>query len=388
MRIASIVLAVAWLTFVATVQAATAPAAHGTAVEVSTGETLAAARPDQPDAVHDGAAPSREIAQADRGGDEGTGEAVREAPEQQVVAHTDEDVAEEDEALPFGATIELSHLLGIGTFLSDEFSRRPQYDIELDFRPYYRVADGHTLSLRLLVTKNVVANADSPLTAEGQTLLSDLFFQYRYRVFEHGPSGLMLTAGPDIVAPTALDSQLRTKVLGLRANAILSGQWDWFSVDYWFRFTKNFHRYTHAAVENASSIPICINRVSISPDLCFPGGKANIEFSFLNALTLGFQATEALSFEVNFLIVNALTYDVNPDDAFRSPNADAGRGQRDLMHGSVYARYAINDYLTVEFGVVTEQEPKTPDNKSFRFPFFNPIADNLTVFDLGVIGTF
>jgi len=59
-----------------------------------------------------------------------------------------------------------------------------------------------------------------------------------------------------------------------------------------------------------------------------------------------------------------------------------------VVQGTVGAAYQVNDYLGLSVGMATAQAPKTPDNQSFRFPFFAARADNLTVFDFTITGSY
>jgi hypothetical protein len=299
-------------------------------------------------------------------------------------------IGEDDGGLPFGASISLSNSIGFGTFLGD-FNKRPQYDIGLSFSPYYRIADHHQISLSLGVTKNVVANADSGVTAEGQTLLSDLSLTYSWsEIYREPVTGLGLGMTVSLSAPTSLASQHRSLILGTRLSLNLGGKWDWFSAGYRFSFGKNFHEYSHPVVDNPAggSLPICIDRDQFNSDQCVIGGNANSEFSFGNSISLGFHPTDALTFGLGFGLSTSLSYDVNPDDELTSENAVPGRGQRDSMQGSISASYQINKYLGASMAVVTAQAPKNPDNQGFRFPFFRADASNATVFDLSLTGSF
>lgn len=297
--------------------------------------------------------------------------------------------------LPFGAIIRFSNVVGYGTFLSDKNNRRPLYDIGVSLNPYFDVAAGHRISASMGITKNIFSNGDAgsselaAVSREGQTSVSDLIISYTaLNVVTEPFTGLRLNLGVGVVAPTSLQSQTSTLYLGTRAQATVLGIWDWFVAAYTFRVTKNFHEYTHNKVENSGSPPICINRDNVDTSACFPGGYANTEWSFLNSLFISFMATDALSFNINWAFINSLSYDVDRDAEFVGANADSGRGQRDLMFGSLSVNYQLSQYFAASIGATTVQLPFTADNKSFRFPFFSTNPDNTTVFDLTLTGTF
>jgi hypothetical protein len=66
----------------------------------------------------------------------------------------------------------------------------------------------------------------------------------------------------------------------------------------------------------------------------------------------------------------------------------AGQTQRDTTYANIDVTYTITDYLSASLGTETFQPPKTADNKSFRFPFFTPDANNFTSFYLALAGSF
>ncbi len=289
---------------------------------------------------------------------------------------------------PFHVQVFLENSVGYATFLKGSV-QRPLYDIGLTVRPSIMWDDHNRLRLTLGLTQNVVANADSQLRAEGETLLNDTILDYFYlNAWRSKSLGLAFHAGVSVVLPTSLASRTKSLLTAVRPTLVLSGHWGWFSATYQFRVSKSFYRYTHASVENVGAVPICINRDQLVAGRCFPGGFANVEWSFLNAIALNAQVWKGLYFGVSYAILNALTYDVGPSDEFTSSNAKAGRGRRDLTSAEITAGYDITKHVSVELAVATLQQPKTPDNKSFRFPFFTANADNLTSFVLRAVGTF
>ena len=321
---------------------------------------------------------------------------AQESPAAPAEAATDaeEIVAEEaaagEEALPFGASLSLTNTVGVGTFIPGEFSKRPLYDISLGLSGYYSFLDSQRISASLSVNKSVVSNADSGLTAPGQTLLSDLGVTYSYSNFVKEPvTGIGVSGSLSVALPTSLGSQYRTQIMSVTPSLTTGGTWDWFSFRYTFMFKKYFHEYTHAKVEDAgNAIPICINRDSPDPEACFIGGYANASFQFGNRLGVGFKIIEDLNLNVDMWIFNTFTYEVfEEEDELTSENAVAGRGQRDSTVGSISLSYRVNQYFSMALGTTTAQPPKTRDNKSFRFPFFSTTADNFTSFYLSLTGS-
>lgn len=59
------------------------------------------------------------------------------------------------------------------------------------------------------------------------------------------------------------------------------------------------------------------------------------------------------------------------EDEFTNPNADPGRGVGQLASGRVSLTYQLPPNFFISAGVRSGQSPKTADNASFRFPFWN-----------------
>lgn len=313
---------------------------------------------------------------------------------EEVITEEEEGEAKQ-EPFPVGATIIYENAVGIGTFVGDEFQRRPLWSMSLSMRPIVRLGDSMSIIARLDIAKDIIENADSTGTVKSQTLLSDTILTFNMApIVEEPVTGIKLSGWVDLLLPTSLLSQYQSKILTARLGLGLSKEFGWVNLYYQTRFSKNFHKYDHPVLSQPDGgIATCLPSAGgalVDTDVCAPGGVANSSFQFMNRGTVEFVPYEGLSITVDFIAYNDFTYDVNPDDALTNGNAVAGRGQRDLTQGTFEVGYQVNPYLGVSLGTTTLQPPKTLDNEGFRFPFFDfrTASNNFTTVYLDLVGTF
>jgi hypothetical protein len=301
--------------------------------------------------------------------------------EAEVVEESAETTATEaEEKLPFGGSLTLSNSIGTGTFISDEYSSRPLYIGAVDVVPYYKFTDNQKLSGYVGFYKYFLSNVDSDLDEEQQILLNDVNLTYSYSsVVKEEVTGLTLDAGMRAFFPTSLASQHQTKIISLNPSITLRGAWDWFSAMYVLSYTKHFHEYDHAGLEDNGGLAACVNRTQVSADVCFPGGYANTSMSVANTLMLNFSILDELTFSTMFAFVNAYRYDTHPeDDELTAEDALSGKTQSDFTMATLSLGYQIGKYFSISSGVSTTQPPKTANAKGFRFPFYDASANNFT----------
>jgi hypothetical protein len=96
-------------------------------------------------------------------------------------------------------------------------------------------------------------------------------------------------------------------------------------------------------------------------------------------IVLGFKIIDDLSLSTSFLFANAFAYDTYAEeDELTGEYAKPGKTQFDVTVASASLSYKVIKHFSVATGVSTMQTPKTADNKSFRFPFYDASANNYT----------
>lgn len=196
--------------------------------------------------------------------------------------------------------------------------------------------------------------------------------------------------------------------VGLPASTISRYESLWADTSLGLRFSKNFfkkvtiaytlsgtmffHEYTSPAVslekigyENAL---YRANELLSSTHIAVDG--YNSQFGLSNSLSVRVPIWSTLTASVGYGLNTYWTYHHDNNDEFASEFACVGRCTTQMSSGSVSLGYGINDWLSVSAGLSSRQAPKTADNKSFRFPFWNftGAAANMSSFSLGVSGTY
>ncbi len=291
-----------------------------------------------------------------------------------------DEVEEDNEKLPFGGSFTLSNAVGTGTFVSNKYARKSLYTGGLDLVPYYKIAKQHKVSAYFGFYKYFVTNSETAVDERNQTLLNDVWLGYSYsNIVKDDVTGLGLSAGFKTFFPTSLASQYQTKIIGLQPSLTVAGSWAWFSASYILAYTQNFHEYETPVLREEGNIPSCINRGGVASDVCFVGAYANKQLSVSNMIVLGFEIIDDLSLSTSFIFANAFAYDTYAEeDALTGEYAQPGKTQYDVTQASATLSYQVIKHFSVATGVSTMQMPKTADNKSFRFPFYDASANNYT----------
>ncbi len=275
---------------------------------------------------------------------------------------------------PFAISVVLEQQLGIGTFVADKFARNPFYGYSLSLRPRYYFTDKLFAELQFSILGELTQSYQSSNTYKRQVMPSDLFLTLKYsNAYKIPGLGLNLSPYIRLGAPTSYESRYRNLYLSTAAGFNLGRMiGNHFFLDYAFRFNKNFNKTAQPTISGAS---IALARTRGNEDIgggeVINGDDNNISFSVYNALTGSVIINEQWSVTLQLAIQNSWTYLSLPKDQFSSPNAKAGRGQRDRTFGVVDLTYQPWEHWGFSLGLYSTQPAKTADNKSVRFPFFD-----------------
>ena len=301
----------------------------------------------------------------------------------------------EDTPFPLGATIVWENAVGRGTFIGDPAVRQPLWNMYLSLRPAFRFDDPPiVLQLRLDLDVNLVEDAGSTSNHPHQMRVGDLTFTVTWDdLVLYEPAAVQVTPTVTIVFPTSLLSRLMTKAFGLRLGVdIEASPVAWLGLDVRARATKNFNTYTNAVLKDDDFSAPPVSRAGGAEALAAGRTATTIgatSWEVVWGASVEGRPVAGLSVLVDFEMAHLFSYHRIPVDRWSSPYAQPGRGQSDLMYGTIELAYEVNEHLTLALGTVVEQTPKTADNRRFRFPFWDTTngADNGQVFYLDVTGT-
>ncbi len=302
-----------------------------------------------------------------------------------------------EEPFFIGGTVIYENSLGRGTFLSAGPNQRPWWNMWFRLEPFYRVhgVDGLRLALRFDFSVNVVENADSSNTRPNQLQPGDLKLIASWAdIATWEPIGFGLSASVALSFPTSWASRLTTKVLGMSGGFTTAiAPLDWLEIHYRFGVTKNFNQYTHAVVDTDDFASPPVSRAGGAEALAeslLATGSAATSHLIDNELGATFTLFDVVSFGITWEMLHAFSYGNYPLDKWSSPYATAGRGQTDIMIGTLEVGWEVFDYFSLALGTVVEQAPKSADNQDFRFPWWDTTngASNRQLFYLDAIGSF
>lgn len=286
---------------------------------------------------------------------------------------------------PFELSATLESSVGQGSFVADEYARNAYAAWGLALLPAYRPLPDLTLWLFLSVAQELT---DSDVDgSRQQLLLSDTQLRARYKLLTIPVAEIGVALEGRLYAPTSLASQFETLVLGTQARVRFTRKLGDFDLRFITAFRKNFHSYESPVLEleDSPSPPPIHVRAGGNEDLTGAAaavGGNNVSYSFFNELFATWNATKAWSVGISYGLTTSFTYAGYDVDERSSAYATAGRGQRDLAIGSIFVGYELDDRFSFSGGISTSASPKSADNQSFRFPFydFESAADNLTTF--------
>ena len=316
-----------------------------------------------------------------------------EATDEEVVL-ADEEGEEEAGSLiaPFSLSFSLTNTVSMGALFRDSFTVT-NYDV-LSFgfgASYATPVDSLSLSLSAGFSKYLTEAGGSVQQREGR--FGDMRLSARYgSIFRDEEfTGINLSGSISGSIPTSEMSQFTNLRTAISTGIGLSRSFGNLSISYGFSFKKNFHRDT-TVVADLDSYQLDVlsrdggNEFISEAQVALDTGVLS-SYSFSNSLSLSYGWFTGFSTSLSFSFVDSFTYDngtITANDEFTSPNAVVGRGHSQGMSGSISASYSFLDYFGASVSVSTSQQPRTADNQSIRFPFWDLETGNLSATSLSV----
>jgi hypothetical protein len=291
--------------------------------------------------------------------------------------------------IPFALGVKLESSVGQGTFVADDAARNSLVVWGASIAPGYRPTDELQLSAYAKVIQEVTDSDTDNVPQQLQLL--DVNLRSDYALGTIPVVEINTGVGLWAYLPTSRVSQFETLVVGFAARLTMQRMLgEHFALDYLGIFRKNFHEYESPVLdEGQSSPPPVFARPGGAEDL---GGSAvalgvnNVSYYFYNLIAVSWLPVVKGDwyFLLGYAMTNAFTYASFERDELASLYADDGRGQRDTALGVFEVGYQATARFGFSAGITTQAAPKSEDNESFRFPFydFEGTARNFTVFYL------
>ncbi|MBA2664703.1 MAG: hypothetical protein H0U74_20620 [Bradymonadaceae bacterium] len=311
----------------------------------------------------------------------------------------------EDAALaskPWSVSGGLRMVVGQGTFMTA--SNNTQYadtiaapnnaydrvGLVLSLSGAYRVSE-FSFGLGIGMTQWLTANSTSIANEAAEFRLQDISLSAGWNGHTFESTGISISPGLSFSLPTSKTSRASTLLFDSSLSVDISRTFfSKLTLAYSLSGTKFFHQFTSPTISlEEVGFENALYRAGeqVSPTHIAIDGY-NSEFAVGNALSASIPIWSTLSASVSYGLYSYWTYYQNNDDQF-APDAAiscSGRCMSQVTANSVGLRYGINDWLNVRGSLNTTQPPKTSDNKSFRFPFwnFNGPASNYSSFNLSI----
>jgi hypothetical protein len=251
------------------------------------------------------------------------------------------------------------------------YSLSPSYSF--DPLKDYKV-DDFSLSASLAVTQWLTQGGGVNYPREVR--FQDIGLSLGWGGYSFDKAGIRLGGGLGFSLPTSKFSQIATTRLGTSASLSLSKQFvERINLSLGVSGGKTFHKYKSPAVDiTRTGDGNVLFRAGGGEDLqdnLVAIGGINTEYFVGTSISASLRIVDSLSFSASYSLGNFWTYQFDNDDELRSPYADAGRGFGQSVSTGVGLRYSFLDYFSISGGARSAMPPKTADNRSFRFPFWN-----------------
>ncbi len=320
---------------------------------------------------------------------------------------------DDDEDRPWAVSMSLRSMVGQGTFaqvsndtewagqIDDGRNAFNRWNLVFGISPSYQVGDfNFSASLSWVqwltpgggnATSSLSGGANEPY----QFRFQDIGLNAGWRTFTSDALGVSATPSLSVRLPTSKVARTETLLLDVGASLSLRRTFfDKLTLSGGLSANQYFHEYTSPVVDidvvGHDNVHYRVGGAEdIEPGRISIGGR-NLQYQVGTTLGASFGLPANLSASINYGLFNYWTYDVDNDDEFMSEHAKPGRGWSQVTMGSFGLSYQVNEWIGTSLMATTIQTPKTADNKSFRFPFWNfaGAASNSTGITLGVSGSY
>lgn len=307
---------------------------------------------------------------------------------------------EEDDKRAWGVGASYGLRVGQGTFVDPAGSFEDQrgdgsnaYDRVMNvysLNASYSISD-FSLSTGLAWTHWLTTGGGA--NEPNETRFQDMSLSAGWGGMDLGSSGIRMTADGSLSFPTSDFSRATSQILGTGAGVNFSRSvFGRLNFRAGLNAGKTFHEYNQVVgdLSKAGSGNILFRAggaEQLGQGLVALGDR-NIEYSLGGSVGASVSLIDGMRLAASYSYSTFWTYAsaVDNDDEFRSLYGDVGRGRGDVVSTGLTLSYGFLDYFSVSGGIRTAVAPRTSDNQSFRFPFWNMqgAANNWSQLTLGL----
>lgn len=337
-----------------------------------------------------------------------------EKKEDATVAASSEDVEEEaeeeteekaEDAKDWAVSVSLSSGIGQGTFASvsndTEFADEvdpgdnayDRWNLALSLSPSYTIADLISVSASIAWTQQMLAGGG--INEPNELRFQDVGLGIDWAGHSFKSTGINVSAGLGFALPTSDTSQTSSLYVGTSLGGNISYKlFDKVNLSYSLGISKDFHEFTSPIIdEEEVGAENLIWRAGGSErvgDGIIAIDGVNTEWAVSNSISASMPVWDKLRLSASYSFSTFWTYDVLQKDEFSFEEAEEGRGVGQGVSTSVSLSYPFLDYFSASAGIRTSVQPKTADNRSFNFPFWNMdgAASNASQIRLGLSASY
>lgn len=332
-------------------------------------------------------------------------EELAEDVDENIDDELDDLLGKEEDDKPWSLGASLGFSVGQGTFVSvandtqwadqvgDASRAYDRVSMRFGVSGSYRVQD-FSFSGSLGFSQGLTAN--NGINGSYETRLGDLGLSAGWKGWSFESTGISLTPSLSVALPTGRTSQVSTMLLSTSVGLSLSKT-------FFKRLTlgaslggsRTFHRYTSPVIDiddigEANAIYRYDGSEAVEPGR-FAVGGINTPYSLTTGLSASMRFPHKISLSIGYNLSTAWSYRVNESDEFSSQYECRGvRCAGQGAAGSVSLSYKVTDWLGASLSARTFGGPRTPDQRSLVFPFwnFNGAATNQSTIGLGFNGSY
>lgn len=227
-----------------------------------------------------------------------------------------------------------------------------------------------------------------------ETRLGDVSLSAGWRGHTFDAIGVTVTPSLRMTLPTSVRSQFTTLRLGTGASVGVSKRFfNAISLSYSLGAGRSFYEFRSPIVEvdrigEENAIFRIDGAEAVQPGR-FAVGGVNTPWSMSNSFSASF-ALGRVSTSLSYTYTRRWSYKWTEEDEFTSDFQCVGRCVGDGMSGSLSLGYSLNDWLSLSGSLSSGGQPKTADQRSFNFPFwnFNGAAGGGSSIALGLSGRY
>lgn len=336
-------------------------------------------------------------------------------PDVEPGAEDPEDAAEEEvegemddeEDRDWSVSGSLRMRVGQGTFVS--VANDTEYADEIDdgsgafnrvslgvgISPTYRLGD-YTLAGEIGFSQYLSAGGGSIRPYEGRFQDIELSASHE-EGYTFDSIGVTLSPSANVTLPASKASRATTLITGTSLSLGVSKTFfDTLTLSYGLSGSRNFHQYTSPVVnideigeENA------LYRVdgteAIEPGRFMMPGRLNTQWGLSHSLSAMAMFGGKVMAMVNYSLMNSWSYAAGGyDDEFSSQYQCKTRCSGQMAMGMINVNYILNETVSLSMGLSNAQSPKTSDQRSYNFPFWNfsGAASNSSSISMGIMGSY